>query len=37
VPAEIDDTKAEAQYQDGVLRMTLPKKGPWQVKRLTVH
>jgi len=35
--ADIDDAKAEAQYRDGVLRLTLPKKESAQVKRLSIH
>jgi HSP20 family protein len=36
-PVEIDDTKAQAQYTDGVLQLTLPKKESAQVKRLAIH
>jgi HSP20 family protein len=35
--ADIDDARAEAQYRDGVLRLTLPKKESAQVKRLSIH
>jgi HSP20 family protein len=35
--AEIDDSKAEAQYRDGVLTLKLPKKESAQVKRLSIH
>ena len=35
--AEIDDAKAQAEYRDGVLRLTLPKKESAQVKRLSIH
>jgi len=35
--AEIDDTKAEAQYRDGVLTLKLPKRESAQVKRLSIH
>ena len=35
--AEIDDSKAEAQYRDGVLTLKLPKKQSAQVKRLSIH
>lgn len=35
--AEIDDAKAEAQFKDGVLTLTLPKKESAQVKRLSIH
>jgi len=34
---EIDDAKASAEYRDGVLMLTLPKKASAQVKRLTIH
>ena len=34
---DIDDAKAEAQFRDGVLRLTLPKKESAQVKRLNIH
>ena len=35
--AEIDDAKAAAEFRDGVLMLTLPKKEAAQVKRLTIH
>lgn len=35
--AEIDDAKAQAQFRDGVLRVTLWKKESSQVKRLSIH
>ena len=35
--ADIDDAKAQAQYRDGVLQLTLPKKESAQVKRLSIH
>jgi HSP20 family protein len=35
--AEIDEAKAEAQYRDGVLQLTLPKKESAQVKRISIH
>lgn len=35
--AEIDDAKAAAEYRDGVLMLTLPKKESAQVRRLTIH
>lgn len=35
--AEIDDVKAEAQFRDGVLQLTLPKKVSAQVKRISIH
>ncbi|MEW6313809.1 MAG: Hsp20/alpha crystallin family protein [Pseudomonadota bacterium] len=34
---EVDDTAAEAQYTDGVLVLTLPKRTATAAKRLTVH
>ena len=34
---EIDDARATAEYKDGVLALTLPKKESSQVKRLTIH
>ena len=34
---EIDDAKASAEYRDGVLMLTLPKKASAQVQRLTIH
>ena len=36
LPAEVDDTRAEAAYQDGVLTLTLPKKAVVQPKRLAI-
>ncbi|MDA0574867.1 Hsp20/alpha crystallin family protein [Burkholderia gladioli] len=33
---EIDDTKAQASYHDGVLSLTLPKKAPAGQRRLTI-
>ncbi len=33
---EIDQAKAEAEYKDGVLQLTLPKKGDGKAKRLTI-
>ena len=35
--AEIDDAKAQAEFRDGVLRLTLWKKESSQVKRLSIH
>lgn len=34
--SEIDEAKAAAQYQDGVLSLTLPKKAPAGNKRLAI-
>ena len=36
LPAEVDEGRAEAAYQDGVLTLTLPKKEVAQPKRLAV-
>jgi len=33
----VDDSKAEAKYADGVLMLTLPKKGGVAVKEIAVH
>lgn len=33
----VDETKAEAKYTDGVLWLTLPKKGGTAVKELPIH
>ena len=35
--AEIDEAKAQAQFRDGVLQLTLPKKESAQVKRLSIN
>lgn len=37
LPQEVDDTKAEAKYQDGMLELTLPKKPGTGGKQLAVH
>lgn len=37
LPAEVDDSSAEARLENGVLRLTLPKKQAVQAKRLAVH
>ena len=34
---EIDEAKAQAKYNDGVLELTLPKKGGTAAKKLAVH
>jgi|SRR5688572_6482776 HSP20 family protein len=34
---EIDEAKAEAKYNDGVLQLTLPKKSGAAAKKLAVH
>ncbi len=36
LPAEVDEARAEAAYQDGVLTLTLPKKEVVQPKRLAI-
>ncbi len=37
LPQEVDDTKTEAKYQDGVLHLTLPKKPGTAHKQITVQ
>lgn len=37
LPQEVDDTKTEAKYQDGVLHLTLPKKPGTAQKQITVQ
>lgn len=37
LPQEVDDTKTEARYQDGVLQLTLPKKQGTASKQITVQ
>jgi HSP20 family protein len=37
LPAEVDDTSAQARLEKGVLRLTLPKKQAAQAKKLTVQ
>ncbi len=37
LPAEVDDGRAEAAYENGVLTLTLPKKEVPQPKRLEVR
>lgn len=36
LPQEVDDAKAEAKYEDGILTLTLPKKVGAGAKQLTV-
>jgi HSP20 family protein len=36
-PAELDDSKAVAQFRDGVLQLTLPKKESAKVKRISIQ
>jgi HSP20 family protein len=37
LPAEVDSAKAEAKYDNGVLRLTLPKKAAVNAQRLTIQ
>lgn len=37
LPQEVDDTRTEAKYQDGVLHLTLPKKAGTAHKQITVQ
>ena len=37
LPQEVDDSKAEAKYENGVLMLTLPKKSGTGGKKLTVQ
>lgn len=37
LPTDVDQTKADAKYANGVLEMTLPKKAGGGVKKLEVH
>ena len=34
---EIDEASAEARYEDGVLKLRLPKKAPANVRKLTIQ
>lgn len=34
---EIDETRAQAKYADGVLNLTLPKKAPVNARQLTIQ
>lgn len=36
LPQEVDDAKAEAKYENGILSLTLPKKAGTGAKQLTV-
>jgi HSP20 family protein len=36
LPAEVDATSARAEYKDGVLNLTLPKKAGGQARRVSV-
>ncbi|MGE5648829.1 Hsp20/alpha crystallin family protein [Noviherbaspirillum sp. UKPF54] len=37
LPQEVDESKAEAKYQDGVLSLTLPKKAGATSKQITIQ
>lgn len=37
LPQEIDETKAEAKFKDGVLELTLPKKAAAQRKQISIQ
>lgn len=37
LPQEVDETKAEAKFRDGVLELTLPKKEAAQRKQITIQ
>jgi HSP20 family protein len=37
LPQEVDETKAEAKFRDGVLELTLPKKAAAQRKQVTIQ
>lgn len=37
LPCPVDDTKAEARYEHGVLKLTLPKKAGAGMHRLDIH
>lgn len=37
LPQDVDETKAEAKYQDGVLNLTLPKKAGTGTKEITIQ
>lgn len=37
LPQDVDDTKTEAKYEDGVLRLTLPKKAGTAKKQITIQ
>lgn len=37
LPQEVDDAKTEAKYEDGVLRLTLPKKAGTAKKQITIQ
>ena len=37
LPQELDDSRAEARFADGVLELTLPKKAPQSARKIEVH
>src|SRR3954463_4349 len=37
LPQEVDETKAEAKFRDGVLELTLPKKAAAQRKQISIQ
>ena len=37
LPQEVDESKAEAKFRDGVLELTLPKKAAAQRKQITIQ
>jgi HSP20 family protein len=37
LPQEVDEAKAQAKFQDGVLELTLPKKAAAQRKQITIQ
>ena len=37
LPSSLDDAKAEAKYENGVLELTIPKKGSGNGRKLSVH
>jgi HSP20 family protein len=37
LPHEVDNAKADARYESGVLSLTLPKKAPAKTNRLTIN
>ena len=37
LPQEVDETKTEAKFRDGVLELTLPKKAAAQRKQITIQ
>jgi HSP20 family protein len=37
LPQEVDDTKAQARFKDGVLELTLPKKAEAQRRQITIQ